>query len=80
MFLFSDFLGVSVGYIQQGMTGAQRRAAYASDVTYPTANEIGFDFLRDRLALDPGEGQDRVMRGLERHRRQDRRRHSALLS
>jgi preprotein translocase subunit SecA len=45
------FLGLSVGYVQQGMTTAERRAAYACDVTYATANEIGFDFLRDRLTL-----------------------------
>ena len=45
------FLGLSVGYVQQGMTAAERRAAYACDITYATANEIGFDFLRDRLAL-----------------------------
>lgn len=45
------FLGLSVGYLQQGMSVAERRAAYSSDVTYATANEIGFDFLRDRLAL-----------------------------
>jgi preprotein translocase subunit SecA len=45
------FLGLSVGYVQQGMTPAERRAAYACDITYATANEIGFDVLRDRLAL-----------------------------
>jgi preprotein translocase subunit SecA len=45
-------LGLSVAYVRQGMTTAERRAAYASDITYATANEIGFDFLRDRLALD----------------------------
>ena len=45
------FLGLSVGYVQQGMSVAERRAAYACDITYATANEIGFDFLRDRLAL-----------------------------
>jgi preprotein translocase subunit SecA len=45
------FLGLSVGYLQQGMTVTERRAAYAGDVMYSTANEIGFDFLRDRLAL-----------------------------
>src|SRR5579884_685808 len=44
-------LGLSVGYVQQGMTGGERRAAYACDITYATANEIGFDVLRDRLAL-----------------------------
>jgi preprotein translocase subunit SecA len=45
------FLGLTVAHVQQGMTAEQRRAAYACDITYATANEIGFDFLRDRLAL-----------------------------
>ncbi len=45
------FLGLTFGYLQQGMTPGERRAAYACDITYATANEIGFDFLRDRLAL-----------------------------
>jgi len=45
------FLDLSVGHLQQGMNAAERRAAYASDVLYATPNEIGFDFLRDRLAL-----------------------------
>ena len=44
-------LGLSVGYLQQGMSTAERQPAYACDVMYATANEIGFDFLRDRLAL-----------------------------
>jgi preprotein translocase subunit SecA len=44
-------LGLSVAFVQQGMTHAERRAAYASDITYATPNEIGFDVLRDRLAL-----------------------------
>ena len=44
-------LGLSVGYVQQGMTPLERRAAYRCDITYATANEIGFDVLRDRLAL-----------------------------
>ena len=43
-------LGFSVGYVQQGMSPAGRRSAYACDITYATANEIGFDVLRDRLA------------------------------
>ena len=46
------FLGYSVGYIQQGMTEAERKRAYACDITYATANEIGFDYLRDQLAMD----------------------------
>jgi preprotein translocase subunit SecA len=45
------FLGLSVGYVQQSMTSAERRAAYGCDITYATANEVGFDVLRDRLAL-----------------------------
>src|SRR5947209_13434297 len=48
-------LDLSVGYAQQGMTPAERRAAYGCDITYATANEIGFDVLRDRLALRPDE-------------------------
>jgi preprotein translocase subunit SecA len=48
-------LGLSVAYVQQGMTPAERRAAYDADITYGTQNEIGFDYLRDRLAMRPGE-------------------------
>jgi len=44
-------LGLSVASVQQGMAHGERRAAYACDITYATANEIGFDVLRDRLAL-----------------------------
>jgi len=50
-----EFLGLSVGCIQQDMTIEERRRAYASDITYATANEIGFDLLRDGLALHPAE-------------------------
>jgi preprotein translocase subunit SecA len=52
-------LGFTVGCIQQNMNTAERQAAYACDITYATANEIGFDFLRDQLALRP---EDRVHR------------------
>jgi preprotein translocase subunit SecA len=45
------FLGLTVGAVTQSSSPAERRAAYACDVTYATANEIGFDFLRDQLAL-----------------------------
>jgi preprotein translocase subunit SecA len=44
-------LGLSVGVIQTGMNQEQRRAAYGCDITYGTAKEFGFDFLRDRLLL-----------------------------
>ena len=46
-----QFLGLSVGCIQQEMSAEERRRAYACDVTYATGNEIGFDLLRDGLAL-----------------------------
>jgi preprotein translocase subunit SecA len=49
-----EFLGLSVGCIEQTMGTAGRRRAYACDITYATANEIGFDSLRDQIAL----GQD----------------------
>jgi preprotein translocase subunit SecA len=48
-------LGFSVGCIQQGMAASDRKRAYACDITYATANEIGFDYLRDQLALSPDE-------------------------
>jgi len=44
-------LGVSVGVIQTNMPPNERRKAYACDVTYGTAKEFGFDFLKDRLLL-----------------------------
>ncbi len=43
-------LGLSVGFVQQGMTPDERRRAYRADVTYVTAKEAGFDHLRDLLA------------------------------
>jgi preprotein translocase subunit SecA len=46
------FLGLTVGFVQEGMSGAERRKAYQADVTYLTAKEAGFDFLRDGLAFD----------------------------
>jgi len=44
------FLGLSVGKILANMTPEQRRASYASDITYGTNNEFGFDYLRDNMA------------------------------
>lgn len=43
-------LGLSVGVILASMSPAQRRAAYAADITYGTNNEFGFDYLRDNMA------------------------------
>ncbi|TIC84213.1 preprotein translocase subunit SecA [Nocardioides sp. GY 10127] len=44
------FLGLTVGVILPSMTPAQRREAYACDITYATNNELGFDYLRDNMA------------------------------
>ncbi|MCA9838136.1 MAG: preprotein translocase subunit SecA [Trueperaceae bacterium] len=46
-------LGLTVSYINHGMTGDQRRAAYLCDITYITNSELGFDYLRDNMALRP---------------------------
>jgi preprotein translocase subunit SecA len=48
-------LGLTVGFVQQGMAPDVRRRAYAADVTYVTAKEAGFDHLRDLLAMHPHE-------------------------
>jgi len=48
-------LGLSVASIDQGMSAAERRAAYRADITYATANDVGFDDLRDGLAYDASE-------------------------
>ncbi len=53
-------LGASVGLIQSSMTPAERRPAYAADITYGTNNEFGFDYLRDNMAMRP---EDMVQRG-----------------
>ena len=45
------FLGVSVGLIIHDKTPEERRAAYACDITYGTNNEMGFDYLRDNMAI-----------------------------
>jgi len=54
------FLGLKVGAILSDMTPAQRREAYACDITYGTNNEFGFDYLRDNMALSV---DDCVQRG-----------------
>jgi preprotein translocase subunit SecA len=46
------FLGLSVGVIQHDMPDADRKVAYAADVTYGTNNELGFDYLRDNMKFD----------------------------
>ncbi len=49
------FLGLTVGLIVHDLTSEQRRAAYAADITYGTNNEMGFDYLRDNMALFSSE-------------------------
>ena len=45
------YMGLSVGLIVPGMNNAQRRESYAADITYCTNNELGFDYLRDNMAI-----------------------------
>jgi preprotein translocase subunit SecA len=54
------FLGLSVGVIVHDLDDAERRAAYASDVTYGTNNEFGFDYLRDNMKFDLNDCVQRV--------------------
>jgi preprotein translocase subunit SecA len=55
------FLGLTVGVIRAQQDSAEKRAAYACDITYGTNNEFGFDYLRDNLAF---RLEDRVQRPL----------------
>ena len=54
------FLGLKVGLIVHGLKASERREAYAADITYCTNNELGFDYLRDNMALYKA---DMVQRG-----------------
>ncbi len=54
------FLGLTVGLIVHGLTREERQAAYNADITYGTNNEMGFDYLRDNMALYK---KDMVQRG-----------------
>ena len=46
-----DFLGVTVGYVKEGMSISDRQNAYKKDITYVTAKEAGFDYLKDFLCV-----------------------------
>lgn len=46
-----EFLGLTCGVIIHGLTNEQRKEAYASDITYGTNNEFGFDYLRDNMVV-----------------------------
>ena len=54
------YMGLTVGLVIPGMQPAQRRVAYAADITYCTNNELGFDYLRDNMAIYK---QELVQRG-----------------
>ena len=54
------FLGLSVGLIIHDLNSDQRREAYAADITYGTNNEMGFDYLRDNMAV---RKENQVQRG-----------------
>ena len=45
------FMGLTIGLVIPGMSSAERREAYAADITYCTNNELGFDYLRDNMAI-----------------------------
>ncbi len=49
------FLGLTVGAVQAGMSLFEKRAAYAADITYVTAKEAGFDYLRDAIELSEAD-------------------------
>lgn len=55
------FLGMSVGVNSRPLSPAEKRAAFACDITYTTNSELGFDYLRDNMVTDI---KDRVLRGL----------------
>jgi preprotein translocase subunit SecA len=56
-----EFLGLSVGVIRSGQTPDEKRRAYASDITYGTNNEFGFDYLRDNLSLHTADQMQREL-------------------
>jgi preprotein translocase subunit SecA len=55
MGLVFEYLGLTVGCIQNSMDSLQRRKEYACDITYGTNNEFGFDYLRDNMVIDKEE-------------------------
>ena len=55
MGMIHEFLGLKVGVVLHDSTREERQAAYASDITYVTNNELGFDYLRDNMAIYKNE-------------------------
>ena len=62
MGMIHRFLGLTVGVILHDMKDQERRDAYACDITYVTNNELGFDYLRDNMAIYK---EQQVLRGLK---------------
>ncbi len=56
-----EFLGLTVGVSRSGQTPEEKRAAYQSDITYATNNELGFDYLRDNLAFSTADKSQREL-------------------
>jgi preprotein translocase subunit SecA len=56
-----EFLGLTVGVSKAGQSTAEKRAAYAADITYATNNELGFDYLRDNLAFSVEDKSQRAL-------------------
>jgi len=56
-----EFLGMTVGVSKSGQTPDEKRAAYGSDITYATNNELGFDYLRDNLAFSTADRAQRAL-------------------
>jgi len=56
-----EFLGLTVGVSKSGLSGEEKRAAYAADITYATNNELGFDYLRDNLAFSLEDKTQRLL-------------------
>ncbi|NLC96778.1 MAG: preprotein translocase subunit SecA [Erysipelotrichaceae bacterium] len=56
-----NFLGLSVGVNRHGLTKEQKQAVFNCDITYTTNSEVGFDYLRDNMAI---RNEDKVLRGL----------------
>ena len=63
-----NYCGLTVGLIVHGLSNAERKQAYLSDITYGTNNELGFDYLRDNMVI---AAENMVQRGfaLCHHRR-----------
>src|SRR5579871_2551797 len=55
------FLGMTVGVNLSQMAREDKQAAYRADITYGTNNEFGFDYLRDNMAMSPGERLQRAL-------------------